>query len=756
MGAVEKPRTEVAPPASWDYAPSLEGREIVSLERRYGLYIGGEHVSPRSRSWFTTISPSTEEPLAEVAQAGQKDVALAVGAAREAFRTWSRRKPSERAKVLFRIARVLQERARELAVAESLDGGKPIKESRDVDLPLAAAHFFYYAGWADKLEYAFPGRTPKPLGVAAQIVPWNFPLLMLSWKIAPALACGNTVVLKPAETTPLTALLFADVCRQAEVPPGVVNIVTGDGSTGAYLVSDKGIDKVAFTGSTEVGKAIQRELAGRDVSLTLELGGKAANIVFDDCALDQAVEGIVNGIYFNQGHVCCAGSRLLVQESIHDQLVRKLKRRMATLRVGNPLDKNTDVGAINSSAQLERIAELVQSGIDEGAELYQPPCRLPEKGWWFAPTRVHERRAEPPHRAGGDLRPGAQRAHLPDARRGGRESEQHDVRALRRRLDGEGVADPVDGRPAARGRRLGEHVQPLRSVVALRRLQGVRVRPRGRAPRARAVPEVRVSDRLPSARRTSSSSAARSRARSPVARSRSRGTTSRGRRGRTRRDAVVAARKAVAGWSGATAYNRGQVLYRLAETMETRTDALAAASSGRREVARAIDRVVWYAGWADKLAQVLGSSNPVAGPYFNFTLPEPTGVVAVIAPDEPALDGLVSRLVPALVGGNAVVAVASETHPLAAIELAEAVATSDVPDGVVNVLTGLRSELAPVLAGHMDVNAIDVTGADGDRAALEELAAENVKRVVRAKEEQSPWEIASFMELKTVWHPIGR
>ncbi|HET6683087.1 MAG TPA: aldehyde dehydrogenase family protein [Gaiella sp.] len=386
MGAVEKPRAEVAVPASWEYAASPESREIVSFERRYGLFIGGEQVSPRSRSWFTTISPSSEEPLAEVAQGGQKDVALAVDAAREAFRAWSRRKPSERAKVLFRIARVLQERARELAVAESLDGGKPIKESRDVDLPLAAAHFFYYAGWADKLEYAFPGRRPRPLGVAAQIVPWNFPLLMLSWKIAPALACGNTVVLKPAETTPLTALLFADVCRQAEVPPGVVNIVTGDGSTGAYLVREKGIDKVAFTGSTEVGKAIQRELAGRDVSLTLELGGKAANIVFDDCALDQAVEGIVNGIYFNQGHVCCAGSRLLVQESIHDQLVRKLKRRMATLRVGDPLDKNTDVGAINSSAQLERISELVQSGVDEGAELYQPPCRLPEKGWWFAPT----------------------------------------------------------------------------------------------------------------------------------------------------------------------------------------------------------------------------------------------------------------------------------------------------------------------------------------------------------------------------------
>lgn len=386
MGAVENKRSTVAAARSWEYAPAPESRDIVSFEERYGLFIGGEEVSPRSRTWFPTISPATEEPLAEVAQAGPKDVGLAVDAARDGFEAWSAWKPSERAKVLFRIARILQERARELAVAESLDGGKPIKESRDVDVPLAAAHFFYYAGWADKLEYAFPGRRPRPLGVAAQIVPWNFPLLMLAWKIAPALACGNTVVLKPAETTPLTALLFADVCRQAQVPPGVVNIVTGDGATGAHLVRADGIDKVAFTGSTEVGKAIQRELAGRDIALTLELGGKAANIVFDDCALDQAVEGIVNGIYFNQGHVCCAGSRLLVQESIHDQLVRKLKRRMATLRVGDPLDKNTDIGAINSKAQLDRITELVAAGTEEGAEIYQPPCRLPEKGWWFAPT----------------------------------------------------------------------------------------------------------------------------------------------------------------------------------------------------------------------------------------------------------------------------------------------------------------------------------------------------------------------------------
>ena len=311
---------------------------------------------------------------------------LAVDAASAAYEDgWSALPGSERAKYLFRISRVLQERAREFAVLESLNGGKPIRESRDVDLPLAAAHFFYYAGWADKLEYAFPNRAPRSLGVAGQIIPWNFPLLMLAWKIAPALATGNTVVLKPAETTPLTALLFCDVLRQAELPPGVVNIVTGDGRTGADIVNAD-VAKIAFTGSTEVGKAIQRQIAGSGKRLTLELGGKAANMIFDDAPLDQAVEGIVNGIYFNQGHVCCAGSRLLVQESVYEDVIRKLKRRMGTLRVGDPLDKNTDVGAINSRQQLDRITELVKAGEEEGAEIYQPPCRLPERGYWFAPT----------------------------------------------------------------------------------------------------------------------------------------------------------------------------------------------------------------------------------------------------------------------------------------------------------------------------------------------------------------------------------
>ncbi len=369
------------------YAPAPEATDHVRIRDHYGLLIGGKWVDPASGKGFKTVNPATEVVLAEVAEAGEEDVDLAVKAARAAYdKLWSKTSGTQRAKYLFRVARVLQERAREFAVLETIDGGKPIKESRDVDLPLAAAHFFYYAGWADKLDYAFPGRSPRPLGVAAQVIPWNFPLLMAAWKLAPALAAGNTVVLKPAETTPLTALLLGQVLEQAELPPGVVNILTGAGATGAALVAHPDVDKVAFTGSTEVGKAIQRTLAGSGTRLTLELGGKAANIVFDDAPIDQAIEGIVNGIYFNQGHVCCAGSRLLVQESIAEPLIAKLKRRMATLRVGDPLDKNTDVGAINSRQQLERIEELVASGEAEGAELYQSPCDLPARGFWFRPT----------------------------------------------------------------------------------------------------------------------------------------------------------------------------------------------------------------------------------------------------------------------------------------------------------------------------------------------------------------------------------
>ena len=372
---------------AWEYAPAPESRDIATIAPSYGLFIGGEFGPAADGAQFSTLNPATEEPLAQVAQAGEPDVDRAVAAARYAFRhTWGTMPGRDRAKYLYRIARAIQERAREFAVLESLDNGKPIKESRDVDIPLAAAHFFYHAGWADKLEHAGFGPQPRPLGVAGQIIPWNFPLLMAAWKLAPALATGNTCVLKPAETTPLTALLLAEVIQQADLPPGAVNILTGDGATGQALVGHPGVDKIAFTGSTEVGKEIQRAIAGTGRRLTLELGGKAANVVFDDAPLEQAIEGIVNGIFFNQGHVCCAGSRLLVQESIAEPVLDRLKRRLGTLRLGDPLDKNTDIGAINSRQQLDKIEQLAAAGEHEGAQRWSPACALPPKGYWFAPT----------------------------------------------------------------------------------------------------------------------------------------------------------------------------------------------------------------------------------------------------------------------------------------------------------------------------------------------------------------------------------
>ncbi|HEU5159519.1 MAG TPA: aldehyde dehydrogenase family protein [Streptosporangiaceae bacterium] len=370
----------------FEYAPAPESRDIVDIKPSYGLFINGEFADGQGES-FKSINPASEETLAEIACAAPQDVDRAVRAARQAYESvWGGLPGRDRAKYLYRIARILQERSRELAVLESIDNGKPIRESRDVDLPLVAAHFFYYAGWADKLAYAGFGARPRPIGVAGQVIPWNFPLLTLAWKIAPALACGNTVVLKPAETTPLTALAFAEICLQAELPPGVVNIITGAGETGQALVAHPDVDKVAFTGSTEVGRQIARSAARTGKRLTLELGGKAANVIFEDAPLDQAIEGIVNGIFFNQGHVCCAGSRLLVQESIADELLAKLKARMATLRIGDPLDKNTDVGAINSAAQLEKIRMLSEIGEREGAARWSPPCELPSRGFWFAPT----------------------------------------------------------------------------------------------------------------------------------------------------------------------------------------------------------------------------------------------------------------------------------------------------------------------------------------------------------------------------------
>jgi aldehyde dehydrogenase (NAD+) len=372
--------------SNWEYDQAPESQDHIKIDKRYGLFIDGKFEEPKSKKYFQTTDPSNGKVLAKVAEASETDVDLAVKAARKAFKKWSGLPAKERGKYIFRIARLIQERARELAVIESLDGGKPIRESRDIDIPLAANHFFYYAGWADKLEYAFPGRKVKPLGVAGQIIPWNFPLLMAAWKLAPALATGNTVVLKPAETTPLTALKLAEIIRDSELPHGVVNIVTGAGETGASLVRHPDVDKIAFTGSTAVGKFIRKTIAGTSKKLTLELGGKGANIIFEDAALDQAVEGIVNAIFFNQGHVCCAGSRLFVQESVADLVISKLKIRLNSLFVGDPLDKNTDIGAINSKKQLETIRKYIEIGKSEGGQIYQPECTLPKKGNWCPPT----------------------------------------------------------------------------------------------------------------------------------------------------------------------------------------------------------------------------------------------------------------------------------------------------------------------------------------------------------------------------------
>ena len=383
---MQKKETKGLFKASWKYSEAPESTSHIHVQKKYDLYIDGEFTKPVKGKYFDTINPANDEKISAVAEATQEDIDLAVKAARKAFNGWSKLSGKERGKYIFRIARLIQERAREFAVIESMDGGKPIRESRDIDIPLAANHFFYHAGWADKLEYAFPNRKPKPIGVVGQIIPWNFPLLMAAWKLAPALATGNTTVLKPAETTPLTALKLAEVIQASGLPKGVVNIVTGAGETGAAIVNHRDIDKIAFTGSTEVGRYIAKAIAGSNKKVTLELGGKGANIIFEDAAIDQAVEGIINAIFFNQGHVCCAGSRLFVQESVADKVIQKLKDRMETLIVGDPLDKNTDIGAVNSKRQLQTIENYIKIGLQEGGEIYQPECKLPEKGNWCAPT----------------------------------------------------------------------------------------------------------------------------------------------------------------------------------------------------------------------------------------------------------------------------------------------------------------------------------------------------------------------------------
>ena len=770
--AATTPRTAL----EWEYSPAPEATDHLQLKERYELFVDGAWRPPEAGGYEPTINPANEEPLAEIAQASDVDVDAAVAAARAALPRWRKLPALERGKYIFRIARLIQERARELAIVESLDGGKPIRESRDVDIPLAAAHFFYYAGWADKLTYGLSGRGTEPMGVVGQIVPWNFPLLMVAWKLAPALACGNTAVLKPAETTPLTALLLAEICQEAELPDGVVNILPGDGKAGAALVRHPDIDKIAFTGSTEVGKDIQAATAGRDIGLTLELGGKSANIVFDDAAIDQAVEGIVNGIFFNQGHVCCAGSRLLLQESVAEEVIEKLWRRMGLLRVGDPLDKNTDVGAINSAAQLQRIEALVDAGEREGATRRTVACALPDRGYWFAPTLFTD--VAPAHRIAVEeifgpvvsvltFRTQAEAIEKANATAYGLAAgvwTDKGSRAL-------AVARAPEGR-----RRVAEHVQPVRPDVAVRRLQGERLRPRGRDGRTAPVREGEpMSERLPVAKTYKlyvGGAFARSESGRHVAIDDHAGNhvanAPRGTR-KDVRDAVRAARGALPGWQGRTAYNRGQILYRFAEALESRIDELTGETvrmrgldraAARTEIEAAVDHAVHYAGWTDKLHAVLGAVNPVAAPHFNFTMPEPTGVVAVIAPEEPDVLGLVAEILPPLAAGNVVVAVVSERWPLLGLHVGEILGVADVPAGVVNLLSGLHSELVKPLAGHRDVDAIVDTTGD---AEITRLAADSVTRVSRPAGGDyldvagldSLTRIEPFVELKTAWHPVG-
>ena len=806
----------------WAYDPAPESAAIGRLRDRYQMFAGGRFLDGRGDD-VKTVNPATEQALASVSTASTADVDDAVRAARAAYEgSWSRLTPAQRGTYLFRIARGIAERSRELAVVETLDNGKPIKESRDVDVPTASAHFFHHAGWADKLGHAGYGPAVRPLGVAGQVIPWNFPLLMAAWKIAPALAAGNTVVIKPAETTPLSILVLAEIIADADLPPGVVNIVTGAGDIGAALVNHPGIDKVAFTGSTEVGKQIQASLAGTGRKLTLELGGKAANIIFDDAPIDQAVEGIVNGIFFNQGHVCCAGSRLLVQESVADEVIAKLQARISTLRVGDPMDKNTDVGAINSAGQLATIRALADAGDEEGAHRWTSPCPVPERGFFFAPTvftnvsqSMRIAREEifgpvlsvltfrTPDEAitkanntpyglsagvwtekgsrilgmAGALRAGVVWANTfnrfdPTAafggykesgfgREGGRtglaayldtddEPRTRDLDAVR------AAADPADA-DTILGAALDEAIdelltpQPDEPAAGAARPDSGRVAVTktyklfigGKFPRSESGRTYRACGGVDSKIVANVASGSRKDA----------------------RDAVVAARKAFGGWAKATAYNRGQVLYRVAEIMEARrtefVDLLGGTPADGRTVDAAIDRWVHYAGWTDKLAQVFGSANPVAGPFFSFSTPEPTGVVAAVAPSDDPLLGLVSVLAPIITSGNACVLLASREAPLAAVTLAEVLATSDVPGGVVNILTGDPLEMSPHLAAHGDVNALDLTGVDpADRLALEEAAADTVKRVYSPgppdfRRPPGTARLRAFLEIKTVWHPTG-
>jgi len=791
--------------AALDYGPSPEAEGparawLAAHAEGFGLFIGGRFRAPADGAYFDTIDPARGERLARVAQASATDVARAVEAAQAALPAWSRLPGHARARHLYALARHLQKRERLFAVLESLDNGKPIRESRDIDVPLAVRHFYHHAGWAELVASEFPGAVP--VGVCGQVIPWNFPLLMLAWKIAPALAAGNTVVLKPAEFTPLTALLFAEVCVEAGLPPGVVNIVTGDGATGAALVAHPGLAKVAFTGSTEVGRAIRRETAGRGLKLSLELGGKSPCIVFEDADIDSAIEGVVDGIFFNQGEVCCAGSRLLVQEGIAPRLYARLRERMARLTIGDPLDKSTDIGAIVAPVQLERIAALVETGRREGAEAFQPATPLPERGTFFPPTlftgvapacTIATEEIFGPVLAALTFRTPDEAVELANNSRYGLAASvwsqdidraldvaarvkagvvwinctnQFDAAAgfggyresgFGREGGREGMREyladslPLRARAASPSRRASAAPSPLPAPgaeigtpggidrTAKLYVGGVQARPDGGAsydvfgPRGRLVGQAALGNR------------------------------------KDIRNAVEAAAKASA-WGAAMAHQRAQVLYFIAENLAQRADELAARivtmtggtrAAAAREVELAVRRAFFYAAWADKHD---GRVHATRARHVTLAMHEPFGVLGIACPDVAPLAAFASLVLPAIALGNRVVAIPSPVAPLAATDFYQVLATSDVPAGVVNIVTGGRDELALVLAEHDEVAACWHFGPAAGAGAIERAAAGNLKATWCVDGERLDWAAAGAqgetflrhaVQVKNIWIPYG-
>ncbi len=779
-----------------EYGPAPESISHAKIKPRYDLFIGGKWVSPASGKYFDSINPANGRVLAKVAEAGEKDVDSAVSAAQEAFKTWSKTSGEERARLIYAIARVISERSRELAVIETLDNGKPIRETRDIDIPLAARHFFYYAGWADKMKEAFPGVQTAPVGVVGQIIPWNFPLLMAAWKIAPALAAGNTVVLKPAETTSLSALHLAEIIEDVGIPPGVVNIITGFGKTGEMLVRHPGIDKIAFTGSTEVGRLIRKMTAGSGKKLSLELGGKSPTIVFEDAPLYEAVEGIIDGIFFNQGQVCCAGSRLLLQESIAPKFITLLKERMRKIRIGDPLDKNIDMGAINSKRQLETIERYVQVGEEEGAVKFQASLNCPRDGFFFPPTLFTE--VETSHTIAREEIFGPVLAAMTfRTKEEAIELANNTFYGLAASVWTKDVAKMIEvARAIKAGTIWGNGANKFDAAAEF---GGFKESGFGREGGPQGLWEyVRVEETndlpLPLGERIHHSlvrEAGELKAEGLSAKIWKTpkmligGKQVRSESGRYYkifshdekliadvplgsrkdiRDAVEAALKAQSGWAKSTAYLRGQILYRSAEIFQSRSAELAqliSAQTGcdntaaQKEVELSLNRILYYAGWTDKYT---GNVNPVTQTDFNITYPEPMGVVGLVCPETPSLLALVSKIFPAIASGNAVIAVPSEKFPLAAAILIEVLDASDLPSGVINIVTGKTDELAPVLAEHRAVAAIDFSGTPELAKKIEELSVSNMKRTWT--HEPKDWEsrfaqgrswMRRYLEFKTVW-----